>query len=96
MNPLPIDEPTAQFLEAAVTDLQGQIGMAGDVETIWVGQADEGIGLRARVRVGGSTIDLDGQGDSIVEAYSDLCRQAVVPMLAAAFRELVERYPRAG
>ena len=85
-----IDEPTSQFLEAAAADLQRQLGVAGDVETISIEPTEQGIGLRARVRVGKRTMDVEGQGGSIVEAYSELHQQLAVPTLITAFRELIE------
>ena len=91
MNPMPIDEPTSQFLEAASIDLQRQLGVGGDVEKIWIGDSAEGVELRARIRVGAQVIHVYGQGDSIVEAYTELYHQVAVPTLVTAFRQLVER-----
>ena len=90
MVPPPIDEPTSQFLEAAAEDLQRQLGIAGDIEMVWIGQPPLGVGLRARVRVAQRSVDVDGYGPTILEAHADLCRRVAEATLATAFRELVE------
>lgn len=90
MNPDEIDEPTSQFLEAAADDLQRQLGIAGDLEIIWIGSSPLGVGLRARIRVAELAIDVDGYGDSILAAHADLCRRVVEPTLVTAFRQLVD------
>jgi hypothetical protein len=90
MADAPIDEATEQFLEAAAYDLQRQLGIAGDVEMMGIGQSPSGIGLRARVRVADHQIDVDGYGATILEAHADLCRRVAEPTLASAFRQLVD------
>ena len=84
----PIDEATARFLESAADDLQRQLGVAGDVEMMWIGQSPAGIGLRARVRVAHQALEVDGYGATILEAHADLCRRVAEPTLASAFRQL--------
>jgi hypothetical protein len=88
--PAPIDEPTSQFLETAADDLQRQLGIAGDVEMIWIGQSQLGVALQARIRVAERTIEVDGVGATVLEAHADLCRRVAEPTLMSAFRQLVE------
>jgi hypothetical protein len=90
MEQTPIDEPTSQFLEAAADDLQRQLGIAGEVETIWLGRTPRGVGLRAHVRVAQRAIDVDGYGESILTAYADLRMRLAEPTLVAAFSQLVD------
>jgi hypothetical protein len=90
VQPAPIDEPTAQFLEAAALDLQRQLGIAGDVEMISMGRTPSGIGLRARIRVAERSIDVEGFGETILAAHADICRRVAEPTLVVAFRQLVE------
>ena len=85
-----IDEATEQFLEAAAFDLQRQLGIAGDVEVMSIGQSPLGVWLRARVRVAHQSVDVDGYGATIVEAHADLCRRVAEPTLASAFRQMVD------
>lgn len=90
MNPAEIDEATAQFLEAAAADLQRQMGMAGDVEMILVGQSPHGVVLRARIRVADQEFDVDGSGETILLAHADLCRRVAEPTLVSAFRQVLD------
>jgi hypothetical protein len=86
----PIDEATSQFLEAAASDLQRQLGMAGEVDVMWIGESPLGVGLRARIHVAERAIDVDGYGSTILAAHADLCRRVAEPTLVTAFRQLVE------
>jgi hypothetical protein len=90
VNPAEIDEPTSQFLEAAADDLQRQLGIAGDVDMMWIGESPLGVGLRARIRVAERAIEVDGFGETVVEAHADLCRRVAEPTLVSAFRQLVD------
>lgn len=90
VDPTEIDEPTAEFLRASAADLQRQLGIAGDVETMWIGASATGVGLRARIRVAEETIDVDGWGDTILAAHADLCHRVAEPTLASAFRQVVD------
>ena len=90
MNPVEIDEPTSQFLAAAAEDLQRQLGIAGDVETIWVGRSPEGVVLRARIRVAEQEFEVDGSGETILLAHADLCRRVAEPTLVTAFRQVLD------
>lgn len=90
MDPVEIDEPTSQFLEAVADDLQRQLGIAGDVDMMWIGESPLGVGLRARIRVAGRAIEVDGYGSTILDAHADLCRRVAEPTLVTAFRQLVE------
>jgi hypothetical protein len=90
VNPAEIDEPTSQFLEAAADDLRRQLGIAGDLEMIWIGPSGVGVGLRARIRVADRAIEVDGYGESILAAHADLCRRVAETTLVAAFSQLVE------
>lgn len=85
------DEATARFLETAADDLQRQLRTAGHVETITLEGDAAGLALMAHVRVGRSIVTMRGTGADLVEAYGDLHRGSPVPLLAAAFRQLVER-----
>ena len=86
----PIDEPTSQFLAAAADDLQRQLGIAGDVEMMWVGQSPQGVTLRARIRVAEQEFEVDGSGETILHAHADLCRRVAEPTLASAFRQVLD------
>jgi hypothetical protein len=86
----PIDEATSQFLEAAADDLQRQLGIAGEVDMLWIGETPLGVGLRARIRVADRAIEVDGYGSTILDAHADLCRRVAEPTLVTAFRQLVE------
>ena len=90
VNPAEIDEATSQFLETAADDLQRQLGIAGDVETILVGQSPGGVVLRARIRVAEQEFDVDGSGETILLAHADLCRRVAVPTLISAFRQVLD------
>jgi hypothetical protein len=83
-----IDEPTAEFLRASAADLQRQLGIAGDVETIWIGTSPAGVGLRARIRVADEAIEVEGSGNTILAAHADLCRRVAEPTLVSAFRQV--------
>ena len=89
MQRAPIDEATSRFLEATAVDLQRQLGIAGVVETMWVGESPRGVCLRARIRVAERAIDVDGCGSTILDAHADLCRRVAEPTLATAFEQLV-------
>jgi hypothetical protein len=86
----PIDEPTEEFLRASATDLQRQLGVAGDVEMIWVDRSPLGVVLHARIRVAEQEIEVDGRGDTILLAHADLCRRVAEPTLASAFRQVLD------
>ena len=89
MDASPIDEPTSQFLTAAASDLQ-RLGLAGDVEMMWVRQSPQGVVLRARIRVAEQEFDVDGSGETILLAHADLCRRVAEPTLASAFRQVLD------
>jgi len=86
----PIDEATSQFIAAAASDLQRQLGIAGDVDSIWVGRSPQGVVLRARIRVAEQEFDVDGSGDTILLAHADLCRRVAEPTLVSAFRQVLD------
>ena len=90
VNLVEIDEPTSQFLAAAAGDLQRQLGIAGDVEMIWVGRSREGVVLRARIRVAEQEFEVDGSGETILLAHADLCRRVAEPTLVSAFRQVLD------
>ena len=85
-----IDDATAGFLEAAAKDLQRQIGSAGIVERVVLEDSSPATELTARIRVGNHVVEMRGTGENLVEAYGDLHRGSPVPMLTAAFRQLLE------
>ena len=86
------DEATAQFLAVASDDLQWEIRSAGVVEKVSAYRADDGtVTLTASVRVGRRTTTTQGTGDNLIAAYGDLRRRNPEALLAAAFREVVER-----
>jgi hypothetical protein len=84
------DEATARFLETAADDLQRQLRTAGHVEAITLEGDTPELALVAHVRVGSSVVTMRGAGANLVEAYGDLHRGSPVPLLAAAFRQLLE------
>jgi hypothetical protein len=86
----PIDEATSQFLAAAAGDLQRQLGIAGDVETIRIGRSPLGIVLHARIRVAEQEIEVDGWGDTVLAAHADLCRRVAEPTLMSAFQQVLD------
>ena len=86
----PIDDATAQFLEAVVDDLQRQLNQAGTVDRISTHPWPGGAMLVAHIRIGHRTAEVKGFGDSLVTAHTDLRRQLTVSTLVAAFSELVE------
>ena len=90
----PIDDATEQFLEAAADDLQQQLGVAGDLEMLRADQAPIGVTLVARITVAKRTIEVEGQGDSLVTAYADLRRRVAEPTLLAAYFQVVLDWPR--
>ncbi len=84
------DEATARFLDTAADDLQRQIGSAGHVEKITLGADGPPMELVAHIRVAKRVVTMRGIGDNLVEAYGDLHRGSPVPMLLAAFDQLVD------
>jgi len=91
MESAPIDEATSQFIAAAASDLQRQVGIAGDVESIWVGRSPQGgVVLRAHIRVAEQEFDVDGSGETILLAHADLCRRVAEPTLVSAFRQVLD------
>ena len=53
-------------------------------------ESADAVELMAHVRVGDQVVEMRGIGENLVEAYGDLHRGSPVPMLAAAFRQLLE------
>ena len=90
MESPPIDEATSQFLEAAASDLRRQLGIAGDVEAVWVAPSPQGVVLRARIRVAEQEFDVDGSGETILLAHADLCRRVAEPTLVSAFQQVLD------
>lgn len=84
-----IDEATATFLRFAADDLQRQLGVAGDLTSIALDDADGRVTLIATVRVGRHDLVFRGRGDSLVTAYAELLPVPPQAMLVAAFRELM-------
>lgn len=94
MRPL-LDDATQAFLDHAADDLQRFIGGSGRV----IGLEAEGqLGrttIRATVRVAGHDIGIQGDGNTLIEAYSSLLGAVPELVLAAAFRGYVDpRSPR--
>jgi len=85
----PIDEATAQFLDAAATDLERHLPTNGRVEGVSVIRLGEGVGLVARIRIGAQVVDVEGSGDSLVTAYAALWHHLPEARLTAAFRAMV-------
>ena len=90
MESPPIDEATSQFIAAAASDLQRQLGIAGDVDSIWVGRSPQGVVLRAHIRVAEQEFDVDGSGETILLAHAKLCRRLAEPTLVSAFRQVLD------
>jgi hypothetical protein len=84
-----IDEATAAFLRFAADDLQRQLGVAGDLTSIALDDADGRVTLIATVRVGRHALVFRGSGDSLVTAYAELLPVPPQALLVAAFRELM-------
>jgi hypothetical protein len=85
----PIDEATASFLRNAADDLQRQLGLAGDLTSIALDDADGLVTLIATIRVGQRDLVFRGSGDSLVTAYAKLVPLPPEPLLIAAFRSLL-------
>ena len=86
----PIDEATAQFLEAAADDLQLQLSIAGVVERIEARPRTSQVRIVATIRVGTKVAEVEGIGDSLVTAYADLRRRVAEPTLIAAYGNLYD------
>ena len=86
----PVDDATSRFLEAAAIDLERYLPRNGLVDRLTVTSAVNTFALRARIRVGARTFELDGVGDSLITAHAALRHRMPEARLAAAFRDLVE------
>jgi hypothetical protein len=84
----PIDEATARFLETAATDLQRQLGIAGNVVHIQV--MEGGRGLVATIAFGRYQFGVTANGENIVEAYAEMRRQMAAGVLATTYRQVIE------
>ena len=84
-----IDEATAAFLRFAADDLQRQLGMAGDLTSIALDDADGRVTLIATIRVGRRDMVFRGTGDSLVTAYAELVPVPSEALLVEAFRNLL-------
>jgi hypothetical protein len=84
-----IDEATASFLRSAADDLQRQLGVAGDLTSIALEDADGRVTLIATIRVGQRVLVFHGNGDSLITAYAELVPVPPEPLLIAAFRNLL-------
>ena len=84
-----MDVATEAFLEAAGIDLQRQLGVSARVEDLTI---DDGppITVRAELSIGRERLVLIGKGATLVEAYAGLIHAAPTPVLASAFRQVVD------
>ena len=86
------NESTEALLEAFASDFQRQLGQAGVVERLVVGEAAGGeVMLTAQVRVAAQTVELRGTGDNVVAAYASLTRADPGLILASAYRQVLDR-----
>jgi hypothetical protein len=85
-----MSEATAQFLDAAADDLQRQMSVAGTVEGVSAATTPVGMTLRATIQVAQRRIEVIGRGDSLLTAYADLRLRVAEPMLATAYRAVLE------
>ena len=79
-----------RFLDAAAIDLQRQVRIAGVVERIGAETDCDVVTLIATIRIGTEEIEVPASGDSLLTAYARLTRDVAEPMVASAFRALVE------
>lgn len=86
-----ISDATSSFLEAACSDLQRQIARTGTVEEVRIEQEAGETALVATIRINAHTVEVRGAGENLVTAYGDLRRTVPESILAAAFRQYVER-----
>ena len=85
----PIDEASAAFLQSVADDLQRQLGTSGTVVTVALDDVGSDVAIVAVVSVGNRTVEFRGVGDSVLTAYADLGRAAPEPILASAFRQVM-------
>lgn len=85
-----VNESTEALLNAFGTDLQRQLGRTAIVERLLLQESPGMITLIATVRVGTRELEFTGQGENVLAAYADLGRRAPEPILASAFRQLLE------
>lgn len=88
-----LDDATQAFLDHAADDLQRFIGRSGWVVGL---QAEGALGrtsILATVRVAGHDIDIKGDGNTLIEAYSSLIQAVPELVLAAAFRSYLDPRP---
>ena len=86
-----ISDATSSFLEAACSDLQRQIARTGTVEQVRVAEDAGQTTLIATIRMNARRVEVRGAGENLVTAYADLHRTVPESILAAAFRQYVER-----
>ena len=84
-----IDEATSSFLRFAADDLQRQLGLAGDLTSIALDDAEGRVTLIVTIRVGERIIELRGTGDTLLTAYATLVPAAPESVLSAAFRNML-------
>ena len=86
----PIDNATSVFLDSAGDDLQRQLGLAAAVDQLTVEKLPHGVMLVAALRIGDRSMAIRGSGANLVAAYADLRLAVPVPVLAAAFTQVME------
>lgn len=85
-----VNESTEALLNAFGTDLQRQLARTAIVERLLLEEAPGMSTLIATVRVGTRELQFAGRGENVLAAYADLGRRAPEPILASAFRQLVD------
>lgn len=85
-----VSESTRALLDAFGTDLQCQLARSANLERLVVRETGGSVNLVATVRVGARELELIGSGENLLTAYADLTRHAPEPILASAFRQVVE------
>lgn len=85
-----VDSATNAFLDAGAIDLQRQVRGAGVVEGIGAETDRDVVTLVATIRIGTDVLQVPASGDSLLTAYARLTRAVAEPMVASAFRAVVE------
>jgi hypothetical protein len=86
----PIDAATEAFLRSARSDLQRQLATSARLDALTADVNETGLALRAEVTVAHERLILTGTGESLVEAYAALIREAPPSVLASAYRQVLE------
>ena len=83
------DAATEAFLETARADLQRQMGRHGRIDEMTIDVGTDATVISAVVVVAAERLELQGRGETLVTAYSDLVQGMPAFTLASAFRRLI-------